>query len=80
MDKDVETAIVKSFFSKRVQDRVLFELFSPDKRQNRGLNRLCHDYRSTLREDICMKYRHLIPRRPAPGNTTTFLSHGMFAQ
>lgn len=51
MDKDVETAIVKSFFSKRLQDRVLFELFSADKRRDRGLNRLCHDYRETLREE-----------------------------
>jgi hypothetical protein len=51
MDKDVETAIVKSFFTKRLQDRVLFELFSADKRRDRGLNRLCHDYRETLREE-----------------------------
>lgn len=51
MDKDVETAIVKTFFNKKVQDRVLFELFSSDKRRNRGLNRLCHDYRQTLREE-----------------------------
>lgn len=55
MDKDVETAIVKSFFNKRVQDRVLFELFSSDKRRNRGLNRLCHDYRRTLREEYLIE-------------------------
>lgn len=51
MDKDVETAIVKSFFNKRVQERVLFELFSPSKRQERGLDRLCHNYRDTLRTE-----------------------------
>lgn len=55
MDKDVEAAIVKTFFNKRVQDRVLFELFSSDKRRSRGLNRLCHDYRQTLREEYLIE-------------------------
>lgn len=55
MDKDVETAIVKTFFNKRIQDRVLFELFSSDKRRNRGLNRLCHDYRQALREEYLIE-------------------------
>lgn len=55
MDKDVETAIVKTFFNKRVQDRILLELFSSDKRRNRGLNRLCHHYRQTLREEYLIE-------------------------
>lgn len=55
LDKDLETAIVKTFFNKRIQDRVLFELFSSDKRRNRGLNRLCHDYRQTLREEYLIE-------------------------
>jgi hypothetical protein len=55
MDKDVETAIVKSFFNKRVQDRVLFELFSSDKRRTKAFNRLCHDYRQTLREEYLVE-------------------------
>jgi hypothetical protein len=55
MDKDVEIGIVKSFFNKSVKDRVLFELLSPDKRRNRGLSRLCHNYRQTLREEYLIE-------------------------
>jgi hypothetical protein len=50
VDKDVETAIAKSFFVKRLQDRIMFELFSP-KRRSDALHRLCHYYRTTLREE-----------------------------
>jgi hypothetical protein len=50
VDKDVETAIVKSFFVKLLQDRIMFELFSP-KRRSDALHRLCHYYRTTLREE-----------------------------
>ncbi|MGG3662492.1 hypothetical protein [Bacillus gobiensis] len=50
MDKEIEKIIVKSFFTKRLQDRVLFELSSPKKRKD-ALSRLCHSYRTTLREE-----------------------------
>ncbi|WP_026692042.1 hypothetical protein [Peribacillus kribbensis] len=50
MDKNIEKRIVKAFFTKRLQDRVLFEMSSDKKRKN-ALNRLCHSYRTTLREE-----------------------------
>jgi len=56
MNQEREAVIVKSFFEKRVQDRVLFELFTP-KRRNQALNRLSHDYKRILRE----KYMIEIP-------------------
>jgi hypothetical protein len=34
MNKEIEEAIVKSFFNKNKQQRVLFELFSPQKRRD----------------------------------------------
>ncbi|MED4285197.1 hypothetical protein P4679_25080 [Priestia megaterium] len=50
MNKEIEKIIVKSFFAKRIQDRVLFELSSAKKRKD-ALSRLCHTYRTTLKED-----------------------------
>ena len=54
MDKETEKIIVKSFFTKRLQDRVLFELSSNKKRKD-ALSRLCHTYRTTLREEYIME-------------------------
>lgn len=56
MKKEVEQLIIKSFFEKAFQERVLHELFSPEKRDH-ALNRLCHQYRKMLRE----KYMFEIP-------------------
>jgi len=50
LNKEIEKIIVKSFFAKRIQDRVLFELSSAKKRKD-ALSRLCHTYRTTLKED-----------------------------
>ncbi|WP_409296783.1 hypothetical protein V1498_02715 [Peribacillus sp. SCS-26] len=50
MDKEREKVIVKAFFTKRLQDRVMFELSSAKKRTD-ALSRLCHSYRETLREE-----------------------------
>ncbi|WP_409291325.1 hypothetical protein [Peribacillus sp. SCS-37] len=50
MDKEREKVIVKAFFTKRLQDRVIFELSSAKKRKD-ALSRLCHSYRETLREE-----------------------------
>ncbi|WP_285767458.1 hypothetical protein [Peribacillus sp. SI8-4] len=47
MDIEQEKRIVKKFFAKRIQDRVLFEL-SSEKKRVEALNRLCHDYGKTL--------------------------------
>jgi len=47
MDKEQEKRIVKRFFAKRIQDRVIFEL-SSEKKRVEALNRLCHDYGKTL--------------------------------
>lgn len=54
MNKAIEEIIVKSFFTKRLQDRVLFELFSKKKRQD-ALSRLCHNYRTTLRKEFMIE-------------------------
>ncbi|WP_033541166.1 hypothetical protein [Planococcus sp. CAU13] len=48
MKKEMEELIVKSFFEKNVQERVLHELFSSKKR-NHALNRLCHEYQRMLK-------------------------------
>lgn len=48
MKKEMEELIVKSFFEKNVQERVLHELFSPKKR-DQALNRLCHEYEKMLK-------------------------------
>ena len=48
MKKDMEELIVKSFFDKRVQERVLYELFKPEKRAL-ALHRLCHSYKRMLK-------------------------------
>lgn len=50
MNKELEKIIVKAFFTKRLQDRVLFEMSSAKKRKD-ALSRLCHSYRTTLREE-----------------------------
>ncbi|SEN81181.1 hypothetical protein [Lihuaxuella thermophila] len=57
MDTKYEEIIVKNFFIKRVQDRVIFELSCPKKRIN-ALTRLCHNYKNTLYE----KYLIEIPK------------------
>ncbi|MCH4826925.1 hypothetical protein [Planococcus halocryophilus] len=49
MKKEMEELVVKSFFEKQVQERVLYELFTPKKR-NHALNRLCHQYTKMLKE------------------------------
>ncbi|WP_242237398.1 hypothetical protein [Bacillus cereus group sp. BfR-BA-01316] len=49
MDKEYEETFVKKFFSKRLRDRVLFELFSPKKRRD-ALWRLNHNYNVVLNE------------------------------
>ncbi|OIK14255.1 hypothetical protein BIV60_12170 [Bacillus sp. MUM 116] len=54
MNKELEKIIVKSFFNKRIQQRVLFELFSPKKRRD-ALSRLNHDYLFTLREEYMIR-------------------------
>lgn len=50
MDKEIEKIIVKTFFTKRLQDRVLFEMSSAKKRKD-ALSRLCHSYGTTLRNE-----------------------------
>ncbi|MEW4212127.1 hypothetical protein Q0O85_26785 [Priestia megaterium] len=49
MNRTQEQLIVKAFFEKRIQERVLHELSSPKKRLD-ALNRLCHSYSTTLRK------------------------------
>jgi len=47
MDKKYEEIIIKNFFSKRIQERVIYELASPKKRID-ALSRLCHNYDNVL--------------------------------
>lgn len=54
MNIEIEKKIVKSFFTKRLQERVLFELSSAKKRKD-ALSRLCHTYRITLREEYMIE-------------------------
>jgi len=49
MDKKIEKHIVKAFFNKRIQERVMFELASSKKRLD-ALSRLSHNYNITLNE------------------------------
>ncbi|WP_299095735.1 hypothetical protein [uncultured Metabacillus sp.] len=54
IDKELEEIIIKSFFNKRIQERVLFELFSQKKRDN-VMNRLCHNYLDTFRKEFMIE-------------------------
>ncbi|MDQ6418517.1 hypothetical protein RB620_03610 [Paenibacillus sp. LHD-117] len=49
MNSELETIVVKTFFEKRIQERVLFELSSPKKRKD-AIGRLNHHYKQTLNE------------------------------
>jgi hypothetical protein len=57
MDKEYEEMIVKNFFTKRIQNRIIFELNSERKRRS-ALDRLCHNYGEVLIE----KYIIEIPK------------------
>lgn len=57
MDKQHEEIIVKSFFNKRLQDRILFELASTKKRKD-AIGRLSHNYVELLND----KYMIEIPK------------------
>ena len=50
MDEERERIIVKSFFKKNRQERILFELFSPRRRRD-AISRLSHEFRNLLNEE-----------------------------
>lgn len=54
MDKEYEEMLVKDFFRKRLQDRIIFELSSEEKRTS-ALNRLCHNYEEVLDENYMIE-------------------------
>ena len=54
MNKGIEEIVVKTFFEKRIQERVMYELFSPKKR-DKALHRLNHDYKRNLREQYLIE-------------------------
>ena len=54
MNKEQEILLVKSFFVKRVQERVLHELFSPKKR-DQALYRLDHLYKNMLKNEYLIE-------------------------
>lgn len=47
MDEERERIIVKRFFKKNRQERILFELFSPNRRKG-AISRLSHEFRNLL--------------------------------
>jgi len=73
MDKEQEIVLVQSFFVKRVQERVLHELFTPKKR-DMALQRLDHRYLSMLKNDYLIEIK---PPNSWPDDTYDLLKqHG----
>lgn len=73
MDKEQEIVLVQSFFVKRVQERVLHELFTPKKR-DMALQRLDHRYLSMLKNDYLIEIK---PPNSWPEDTYNLLKqHG----
>lgn len=73
MDKEQEIVLVQSFFVKRVQERVLHELFTPKKR-DMALQRLNHRYLSMLKNDYLIE---ITPPNSWPDDTYDLLKqHG----
>ncbi|MFF2450749.1 hypothetical protein ACFVSW_27355 [Neobacillus sp. NPDC058068] len=54
MNKEIEEIIVKTFFNKKIQQRVLFELSSSKKRRE-AIGRLNHNYLDTLRNEFMIE-------------------------
>ncbi|ULO05358.1 hypothetical protein H1230_19925 [Paenibacillus sp. 19GGS1-52] len=54
MNSELEIIVVKTFFEKRIQERVLFELSSPKKRKD-AIGRLNHQYKQTLNENYMIE-------------------------
>jgi hypothetical protein len=54
MDKEYEESLVKGFFKKKMQDRIIFELSSEKKRRN-ALDRLCHNFEKILNENYIIE-------------------------
>lgn len=54
MDKECEEFIVRTFFKKNFQERVLFELLSPKRRKN-AIGRLSHNWKNMLNEKYMME-------------------------
>lgn len=73
MDKEQEIMLVQSFFVKRVQERVLHELFTPKKR-DMALQRLDHRFLSMLKNDYLIEIK---PPNSWPEDTYDLLKqHG----
>ena len=54
MNKQLDEIIVKSFFNRKIQQRVLFELSTPKKRLD-AIQRLNHNYSETLRNEFMIE-------------------------
>ncbi|WP_257140387.1 hypothetical protein, partial [Bacillus wiedmannii] len=72
-DKEYEQLIVRSFFQKKIQDRIIFELTSPQKRM-KALGRLAHNYDTILNS----MYFEAIPKNMvyAEGISTQLKKYG----
>jgi hypothetical protein len=54
MEKETEELVVKAFFKKSVQPRILYELFSQKKRRN-AIDKLNHRYMEMLRKEFMIE-------------------------
>lgn len=73
MDKLYEVEIVKAFFNKHYQERIMYELASKEKRKN-ALDRLCHTYESVLNSSYmkkidCSDYEEVLNKMKLHGAT-----------
>jgi len=56
MQKKIEQTIVKAFFQKRVQDRMLYELASETKRDT-AIGRLAHGFENVLKTELMIEIK-----------------------
>ncbi|MFT8318822.1 MAG: hypothetical protein ABF651_11220 [Sporolactobacillus sp.] len=54
MKREIEKLIVKAFFRKKIQPRILYELFSQKKRDH-AMDRLNHRYMEMLRQEFMIE-------------------------
>lgn len=73
INKEIEELIVKSFFEKQVQKRLLYELFTPKKRGH-ALDRLCHHYQKMIKTKYMIE---ILPPNSDPNEILQLLrEHG----
>ncbi|URZ05991.1 hypothetical protein [Clostridium felsineum] len=81
MDKSYEIEIVKTFFNKHYQERIIYELTSKKKRIN-AISRLCHNFKEVLKIDYmieinCVDYKEVLEqiKKYSGANTCYVISY-----